>query len=81
MAIKTCETALFIHKWNSLCDTFVPNGLSYGLVFSPQDERAATAETGKGNAKKLLRNEEQIEEIETHPDTKSSGKHNMPQIV
>ena len=51
------------------------------MVFSPQDERATTAETGKGNAKKLLRNEEQIEEIETHHDTKSSGKHNMPQIV
>ena len=55
--------------------------VSVSLVFSPQDERAATAETGKGNAKKLLRNEEQIEEIKTHPDTKSSGKHNMPQIV
>ena len=51
------------------------------MVFSPQDERATTAETGKGNAKKLLRNEEQIEEIETHPDTKSSGKQNKPQIV
>ena len=29
---------------------------------------------------KLLGNEEQIEGAETHPDTKSSGKHHMSRI-
>ena len=82
----------FIYTWHSLKQLYLLTNeivsviLLYrtvwvSLVFSPQDERATTAETGKGNAKKLLRNEEQIEEIETHPDTKSSGKQNMPQIV
>ncbi|XP_022796811.1 myosin-8-like [Stylophora pistillata] len=35
------------------------------------DERAATVKIGKGHAWKLLMNEEQIEEVETHPEKES----------
>ena len=41
---------------------------------------SGTDEIDKRNAREMLRNEEEIEGIETHPDTKSSGKHHLPRI-
>lgn len=51
------------------------------MAGSPLDVRSGTDEIGKRNVRKMLRNEEQIEGIETHPDTKSSEHQGIYSVV